>query len=130
MKKLVLFMLALPLVIFIYATCTLYILHKSRGLEFSYENGGTDLSFISSDLGWSAEENMMEGKNYITILNDFESYKLNQNDSSIMLFRTKPKKKFWKWAWWFDNYDSPKWKVPYLTPEELKQLRKEAVKQK
>jgi len=124
MKKLIWIVAALPVAIFVYATLTLYIFHKINGLEFSYENGGTDLTFISSDSGWSSQEDLMHGKNYAVILKDFKSYKFHQKDSSIVLYRTKQKKKPWNWAWWFDNYDSPKWKVPFITPEELKQLNK------
>jgi len=112
-------LLYLPLIVFSYVTISLFILHKSRGLEFSYENNGTDLTFSSSDGGWHGEEDMLNGKNFDSLLVSFELYRLHCNKDAVSLLRTKDKKNFWKWAWWFDNYSSVKWKVPYIPADSI-----------
>lgn len=114
-RKFVVVLLCIPAIIFIYVTVALFIVHKAKGVEFSYENNGTDLSFSSSDGQWRAEEDMINGKDFKEILIDFELYRIRCNKQDVSLIRTKGKKGFWKWAWWFDNYSSVKWQVPYTS---------------
>lgn len=111
-RKIIIVILSIPVIIFVYATVGLFIVHKAKGIEFSYENNGTDLSFSSSDGNWTAEEDMINGKNFENILITFELYRIRCDKPDVSLIRTKGKKNFWKWAWWFDNYSSAKWKVP------------------
>jgi len=113
-------LLYVPLIVFSYVTISLFIVHKSRGLEFSYENNGTDLTFKSSDGGWNGEEDMLYGRNFDSLLVSFELYRLHCKKEAVTLLRTKEKKNFWKWAWWFDNYSSAKWKVPYIPADSIK----------
>lgn len=122
MKKFLLILFSIPVAVFVFVTVALMIVHKAKGIEFSYENNGTDLMFSSSDGGWAEEEDMINGKHYESILESFNEYKNNCGNRDIKLVRTKDKKKPWKWAWWFDNYRSPKWKVQFVTENELKTL--------
>lgn len=112
-------LLLVPVGIFLFVTVALAIVHRVRGVSFSYEHNGTDLTFASSDGGWHGEENMLSGRDFTAVLVDFELYRIRSHQPEVRLLRTKPWKKPWKWAWWFDRHNSPKWKVPYASPETL-----------
>lgn len=112
-------LLAIPVAVFVYVTAALLIIHHSRGLEFSYEHAGTDLTFASSDGGWNAEEDLMRGRGFKEILVDFELYRIRTQQPDVRLLRTKPWKKPWQWAWWFDRRSSPKWKIPFVSLEHV-----------
>ncbi len=118
-RKVVLILVAVPVAIFIYVTVALLILHRVRGFEFSYEHAGTDLTFASSDGGWRGEEDMMKGRQFADVLVDFELYRLRAGRPDVKLLRTKPWKRPYKWAWWFDRSSAPKWRVPYVPPAEV-----------
>lgn len=112
-------LLVLPVAIFAYVTVSLAIVHRVRGVPFSYEHNGTDLTFASSDGRWRGEEDMLSGRDFKAVLEEFELYRLRAARPDVRLLRTKPWKRPWKWAWWFDRRNSPKWKVPYAPPETL-----------
>lgn len=112
-KKILIAVLSIPFLIFTYATVTLYIAQKANGTEFSYQNGGTDLTFQSSDGTWFAEEDLIRGKDFENVVVSFELYKIRCKKPELTLLRTKPRKRAWQWAWWFDDYAAAKWKVPY-----------------
>lgn len=118
-RKVILTLLAVPAAIFIYVTVALVILHQVRGINFSYEHAGTDLTFASSDGVWWGEEDMMRGRQFADVLVDFELYRLRAGQPGVQLLRTKPWKQPYKWAWWYDRRSAPKWKVPYVPPEQL-----------
>ena len=118
-KRTLITLVSVPLFIFTFVTIALIIVHQAKGVEFSYENNGTDLTFCSSDGIWKAEEDMINGKSFEKVLLDFELYRLRCDKPEVHLLRTKEKKKPWKWAWWFDNYNSPKWRVPYIPKDEI-----------
>lgn len=115
--------LLVPLGIFLFVTVSLLIVHRVRGVDFSYEHNGTDLTFASSDGGWRGEEDMLGGRDFNRVLVDFELYRLQSEQPELRLLRTKPWKKPWQWAWWFDRRTSPKWKVPYVPVERLPAFR-------
>ena len=112
-KKLMLILALIPVLIFIFVTIALAIIHINNGVPFSYQNNGTDLTFQSSDGRWLDEENMLQGKDFKSVLISFELYKIKCEKPGITLWRTKKEKRPWNWAWWFDDYNSAKWKVPY-----------------
>lgn len=112
-KKLILFFVLFPVLIFICVTIALVIIHINNGTPFSYRNNGTDLTFQSSDGCWSDEEDLLRGKDFKSVLVSFELYKIKCEKPDIVLWRTKQEKKPWNWAWWFDDYNAAKWKVPY-----------------
>lgn len=112
-KRILLSLLGIPCLIFIFVTIALLIVHKTKGVPFDYENNGTDLSFMSSDGEWSDQEDMINGYNFEKVLLSFELYRIQCGQSDATLYRTKAKKKPYKWAWWFDDHSSPKWSVPY-----------------
>lgn len=118
-KRTLITLVSVPVFIFAFVTIALIIVHRVKGVEFSYENNGTDLTFCSSDGIWEAEEDMINGKNFEKILLDFELYRIRCSKPDVHLLRTKDRKRPWKWAWWFDNYDSPKWRVPYSQKDEI-----------
>lgn len=118
-KRTLITLVSVPAFIYVFVTVALIIVHRAKGIEFSYENNGTDLSFCSSDGIWKAEEDMINGKNFERVLLDFELYRIRCGKPDIHLLRTKDKKMPWKWAWWFDNYDSPKWRLPYKTKDDI-----------
>jgi hypothetical protein len=103
----------LPALAFVYATVGLWVVHTQNGVAFSYRNGGTDLTFASSDGRWVAEENLLRGKRFEHVVIAHELYKLQCKRPASLLIRTKPRKRPWNWAFWFDNYDDLKWRVPY-----------------
>lgn len=61
----------------------------------------------------------MRGREFPALLEEFELYRLRTGQSDLRLLRTKPWKRPWKWAWWFDRSGSPKWKVPYVPAEQV-----------
>jgi hypothetical protein len=99
---------------FIVITLLLYLISVNNNIPFSYENGGTDVAFQSSDGGWSGQESMMTGRNFFVMVKSFELYKLKCNKPRVTLQRISAAQDFWKWAWLFDDYDSPKWQVPFV----------------
>ena len=105
--------------LFLFVTVSLVIVHRVRSVPFSYEHNGTDLTFASSDGGWRGEENMLSGREFSTVLFEFELYRIRSRQPALRLLRTKPWKKPWQWAWLFDRSRSPKWKVPYTPLEAL-----------
>lgn len=119
MKKLIIILAAIPLAIFSFVSVGLYFVHNHRGLEFSYENNGTDMSFSSSDGIWRTQEDMLNGYNFQIILTEFRAFQVRCQRPNIKLWRTKAKKYPYKWAWWFDVYASPKWALPYVAISEL-----------
>jgi hypothetical protein len=112
-------LLLVPVVIFLFVTVSLIVVHRVRGVSFSYEHNGTDLTFASSDGGWRGEEDMLSGRDFTAVLVDFELYRIRSHQPEVRLLRTKPWKKPWKWAWWFDRRKSQKWKVPYAPLDTL-----------
>lgn len=105
----------LPLAIFIYVTGGLLIVHRQNDVTFSYRNAGTDLVFASSGGHWRAEEDLLRGRHFEQIVVAHELYKIQCGRSGAILIRTKPRKRPWNWAFWFDNYDEVKWRVPYMS---------------
>lgn len=112
-KKLMYIVALLPILAVVYTIVGLVIVHRVNSVPFSFENNGTDLTFQSSDGLWFGEENMLRGKDFKAVVVDFELYKIQCNKPHSTLRRTKDKKRPWNEAWWFDNYRSPKWNVPY-----------------
>jgi len=112
-KKWILFIALFPVLIFVFITIALIIVHINNGVSFSYQNNGTDLTFQSSDGYWSDEEDLLHGKDFKRILIKFELYKIKCGKPDVVLWRTKKEKRPWNWAWWFDDYDTAKWKVPF-----------------
>lgn len=118
-RKILFTCLALPLGLFVYVTVALVIVHRVHGVDFAYEHNGTDLTFASSDGGWRGEEDMIKGRDFAGLLVEFELYKIRRERPGITLLRTKPWKRPYKWAWWFDRRSSLKWRVPYVPPAEV-----------
>lgn len=114
-----LLLLGIPVALFTYVTVMLIILHQVRGIDFSYQHAGTDLTFASSDGGWRGEEDMLYGHQFEDVLVDFELYRLRSGLMQVHLVRTKPWKEPYKWAWWFDRRRAAKWKVPYRPPDSI-----------
>lgn len=119
LRKVLLILLTVPAAVFFYVTVALTLLHQVRGIEFSYEHAGTDLTFASSDGVWRGEEDMMKGRQFADVLVDFELYRLRAGQPEVKLLRTKPWKKPCQWAWWFDRRNAPKWQVRYVSPNEV-----------
>ena len=124
------FLLFAPVRIFIFVTVALVVVHRVRGVDFSYEHNGTDLTLASSDGGWRGEEDMLSGRDFTTVLAEFELYRARSHQPEVRLLRTKPWKKPWQWAWWFDRSNSPKWKVPYVAPDAVPRADDRASAQK
>lgn len=116
MKRVLLITGGLALAIFAYVTIGLLIVHHRSGAEFSYRNAGTDLTFTSSDGGWSGAEDLLRGKHFEQVVLAHELYKLNCQRYDSKLLRTKPRKRPWNWAYWFDDYEESKWRVPFAEP--------------
>ncbi|MEO7413565.1 MAG: hypothetical protein ABIZ81_09415 [Opitutaceae bacterium] len=119
LRKTVALLLAAPVMLFVYVTVSLVVIHRARGLDFSYEHAGTDLTFASSDGVWRGEEDLMNGREFPAVLRAFELYRLRSHQPEVRFLRTKPWKKPWKWAWWFDRRSNPKWKVPYMPLDQV-----------
>ena len=114
MRRVLLIGAGIPLAIFAYVTIGLVIVHRQAGTTFSYRNAGTDLTFVSSDGGWSGEEDLLRGRQFEQVVLAHELYKLSCQRPASRLLRTKPRKRLWNWAYWFDVYDELKWRVPLV----------------
>jgi hypothetical protein len=113
-RRLAIALAMLPALVFAYVTVGLWIVHRHNGVAFSYRNAGTDLEFASSDGHWSAEEDLLRGRHFEQIVVAFELYKIHCKRPAALLVRTKPRKRPWNWAYWFDDYSDTKWRVPYV----------------
>ncbi len=127
-KRLAITLVVLPVLIFAYVTAGLFIVHRKNGVAFSYRNAGTDLVFASSTGRWTAEEDLIRGRHFEHIVLAHELYKIHCNQPDASLVRTKPKKRPWNWAFWFDDYDDPKWRVPYLPTQTTRDRESCAIK--
>jgi hypothetical protein len=119
-KLIAITLVTLPALIFVYVTVGLFVVHRKNGVPFSYRNAGTDLIFASSSGRWTAEEDLLRGKHFEDIVVAHELYKVQCDHPAAILVRVKPKKKPWNWAFWFDDYDDLKWRVPYVPTETTK----------
>jgi hypothetical protein len=74
---------------------------------------GTDVVYQSSDGEWSDFECNMKGRNFEFIVLVFESYKIRCQKTNAILQRITRKPRIYNLSWWFDDFNDPKWKVPY-----------------
>ena len=73
---------------------------------------GTNVAFQSSDGEWADSEMMFKGRDFGSIQRGFEAYRNNCSATSV-LQRTTPKPKWHTLDHWFNDYNSPKWQVPF-----------------
>lgn len=111
-EKWILILLSAPAIAIIYTVAGPSV---ARGINHLTSSGKqrAAVTFQSSDGGWSGEEDLIAGKDFRSVVTAFELYKIHCGKSDAILQRTKDKKKPWNPGWWSDNYNAPKWKVPY-----------------
>lgn len=115
-RRLLIAAASVPVLIFAYVTVGLWIVHRVNHTKFSYHNAGTDLTFESSDRIWIGDEDLLRGRHFEQVLFDFELFRIRCQKPQASLLRTKPRKRPWNWAYWFDDYQELKWRVPYSIP--------------
>jgi len=74
---------------------------------------GTNVSFQSSDGEWADTEILFKGRDFGSIRRSFETYRVNCSPNSV-LQRTTLKPEWHTLDHWFNDYSSPKWRVPYF----------------
>ncbi|MCR9093311.1 MAG: hypothetical protein NXI30_03755 [bacterium] len=74
---------------------------------------GTSVEFQSSDAGWHDGEVLSKGRDFADVSALFEGYKRRCERPDANLERTVEKPTPLALSWWFDNYDDPKWRVPF-----------------
>ena len=77
-----------------------------------FANPETNVRFQSSDGQWHDQEVLFKGREFESIVVYFELYKLkcDRPDAKLQRVTTKPGTN--ELAYWFDDYDDPKWRVP------------------
>ena len=83
---------------------------------YVFESKGTDVAYQTSDGTWADNEVLFKGRNFEGIVFGYELYKIVCNAPDIELQRITKKPNFLTVSWWFDDFDSPKWKVPVADP--------------
>jgi hypothetical protein len=76
---------------------------------------GTDVALQSSDGEWADSEVLLKGRNYEAVLVLFEVYRAKCAPAAV-LQRTSGKPGWLSLDHWFNDYGSPKWRVPYAAP--------------
>ena len=79
---------------------------------YVFQSHGTDVAYQTSDGNWADNEVLFKGRNFEGIVFGYELYKIVCNVPDVELQRITEKPNFLKVSWWFDDFESPKWKVP------------------
>jgi hypothetical protein len=74
---------------------------------------GTNVAFQSSDGEWAQDEVLIKGRKFENILVDFEAYKIKCNAQNAVLQRITKKPSWYSPSHYYNNYQDPKWLVPY-----------------
>jgi hypothetical protein len=77
-----------------------------------FNSKGTEVSFQSSDGEWADSEILFKGRTFNDLLVNFELYKL-RCAPNVSLQRTTRQPEWYEPIWWFNDYTSPKWHVPF-----------------
>ena len=75
---------------------------------------GPDVTYQSSDGGWTDFECNMKGRDFKIILSSFNAYKEKNNKPGVTLKRVTKKPKIYNLSWWFADFSDPKWEVTYV----------------
>lgn len=83
---------------------------------YVFESQGTDFAYQTSDGNWADNEVLFKGRNFEGIVFGYELYKIVCNAPEVKLERITEKPSLFTVSWWFDDFDSPKWKIPKAEP--------------
>jgi hypothetical protein len=78
---------------------------------YMFESQGTDVAYQTSDGKWADNEVLFKGRNFDGIVFSYELYKIVCDAPNVKLERITKKPNILTVSWWFDDFDSPKWKV-------------------
>ncbi len=78
---------------------------------YIFESQGTDVAYQTSDGKWADNEVLFKGRNFDGIVFSYELYKIVCDTPNVKLERITDKPNIFTVSWWFDDFDSPKWKV-------------------
>ncbi len=78
---------------------------------YMFESQGTDVAYQTSDGKWADNEVLFKGRNFDGIVFSYELYKIVCDVPNVKLERITDKPNIFTVSWWFDDFDSPKWKV-------------------
>tara|TARA_B100000768_G_C11211800_1_gene346360 strand:- start:668 stop:1126 length:459 start_codon:yes stop_codon:yes gene_type:complete len=81
---------------------------------YVFDSQGTDVAYQTSDGFWADNEVLFKGRNFAGIVFGYELYKIVCETSDVELQRITDKPSIFKASWWFDDFNSPKWKVPLV----------------
>ena len=79
---------------------------------------GTNVAFESSDGEWASREVLMKGLLFENIVVSFEAYKIECAIQNATLQRITPKPPWYSPRHYYNNYQDPKWLVPYAEAHE------------
>jgi hypothetical protein len=79
---------------------------------YVFESQGTDTAFQASDGNWADNEVLFKGRSFESIVFSYELYKIVCGIPEVQLQRITEKPSIFTTSWWFDDFDSPKWRVP------------------
>jgi len=103
-KKLILYTITIAGLFIIFAVLANYMSMVSKG---------TNVAFQSSDGEWARREVLMKGLVFEHIVVTFEAYKIKCNAQNATLQRITPKPSWYSARHYYNNYQDPKWLVPY-----------------
>jgi hypothetical protein len=109
LKKPILYTIAIPGLLIIFVVLANY---------HSMVSKGTNVAFQSSDGKWASREVLMKGHTFEHIVFLFELYRIECNAQDSMLQRITPKPPCYSPRHYYNNYQEPKWLVPYVKADE------------
>jgi hypothetical protein len=76
----------------------------------------TNIAYQTDDGEWADGEILFKGRDFEGIVFGYELYKIVCQKPHLKLQRTTQKPEVWNIEWWFDDFNEPKWLVPYTKP--------------
>ena len=109
-KKLFLYAITIPGLLIIFVVLANY---------HSIISKGTNVAYQSSDGKWTNREVLMKGHEFEQIVFLFEVYKIECEAPNTTLQRITPKPPWYSPRHYYNNYQDPKWLVPYMDANQV-----------
>ena len=78
----------------------------------------TEVVYQSSEGGWKARDDNLKGSKFDSVIVLFEYYKLKCNKPDTIIQRITKKPKMYSLEDIVNDYNHPKWRIPYAKPHE------------
>jgi hypothetical protein len=110
LKKSILYAITIPGLLIIFVVLANY---------HSMVSKGTNVAYQSSDSKWANREVLMKGHEFEQIVFLFEVYKIECEAPNATLQRITPNPPWYSLRHYYNNYQDPKWLVPYIDANEV-----------